>query len=367
MTVRERFHAICAFERPDRQMRWEIGPWGTTVERWRQEGAPEDPMSLFPLDSRGFGQDQSGVHTGFTNTAYAPAFEHQVLGEDESTVTYRDGGTGITMRQLKVRADTSMPQFLEFPVKCRADYEALRWRLVADTPERWPAGWEERARSLAAGDGLFSQFICGAFGNPRNLMGDDRLLVTYYDDPELIHLIQRDWLALYTGIFERLCAVAAPDYVLIWEDMCYKGGPLIGPGTFREFQFPYYRELIGRLKELGVRVVAVDTDGNAWRLLPLFVEAGVDMMIPFEVQAGMDVREVRAAFPRLVIVGGLDKRTLATSRQAIDDELVAKLPAMYRAGGYIATLDHSVPPDVPWQHFCHYMARVREYEGVGAA
>ena len=73
---------------------------------------------------------------------------------------------------------------------------------------------------------------------------------------------------------------------------------------------------------------------------------------------------VREAFPRLRIIGGIDKRALARGRPAIDDELNRRLPGLFRAGGYLPTLDHHVPPEVSYDNFRYYLSRCRElYNG----
>jgi hypothetical protein len=41
MNTRERFHAIMNFEKPDRNLIWEMGYWPGTVNRWYDEGLPK--------------------------------------------------------------------------------------------------------------------------------------------------------------------------------------------------------------------------------------------------------------------------------------------------------------------------------------
>ena len=43
---------------------------------------------------------------------------------------------------------------------------------------------------------------------------------------------------------------------------------------------------------------------------------------------------------------GIDKRVIARVPKAIDAELQRVLPAMKRRAGYVAGLDHCIPPDV---------------------
>jgi uroporphyrinogen decarboxylase len=112
------------------------------------------------------------------------------------------------------------------------------------------------------------------------------------------------------------------------------------------------------LRDRGVPVITVDTDGNCWKLLPLFIEGGVTALLPFEAQAGMDVVEVRKAFPRLGILGGMNKRKFALGRDAIDEEVDGKVPFMLKHGAFVPSGDHQVPPDVPWENFKYYRQKL---------
>jgi len=151
------------------------------------------------------------------------------------------------------------------------------------------------------------------------------------------------------------------DAVYLWEDMAYRNGPMISPAMFRTFMSPYYRRVIDCGRALGIEVFEVDTDGDCSLLIPLFLDAGVNMLLPFEVQAGMDIREVRARYGRrLIIEGGLDKRALARGQDAIRAEVDAKVPALLRDGGFIPAIDHLVPPDVSLADFEFYLRYLRD-------
>ena len=112
-----------------------------------------------------------------------------------------------------------------------------------------------------------------------------------------------------------------------------------------------------------VKVVLVDTDGDCSRLIPLFLKGGVTGLYPFEVQSGMDVVRVREAFPKLQILGGVDKREIAGGPDRIDAELARRIPGMVCRGGYIPMADHQVPPDVSWKNYLYYRRRLAEMAG----
>ena len=85
---------------------------------------------------------------------------------------------------------------------------------------------------------------------------------------------------------------------------------------------------------------------------------GVCGVYPFEVAAGMDVVEVRKAFPKLAIAGGIDKRALFEGREAIDRELENRVSPILEQGRFIPTVDHMVSMDVSFDNFRYYREKL---------
>lgn len=352
MTQRESFHAMMAFERPPLLCQFEPGYWPETVERWRTEGLP---AGVEPWEDCGIADY---IRPPLERGIY-PEFPLQVLEEDETTRVIRNEA-GIVLRESKL--GLRLPQFISHPVTDRASWEALKERLDPTTPGRYPADWDD----WAAKSKDLPSIVClgrrenGFFGWLRELMGLEGLLMAYVDQPDLVHDICRYHVTFLQRLYERALKTATIDFVFMWEDMAYKNGPLISPAFFREFMLPYYRQMTDFYHQMGARWITVDSDGDVSQLVPLFIEGGVDAMLPFEVQAGSDVRQVREAYPKLRILGGIDKRALAVDKAAIDAELELRLPAMFSAGGYLPSLDHHVPPNVPYENFRYYLERCRE-------
>ena len=361
MNARERFLKVCNFEQVDHPPRWDcFGFWGPTIERWRREGLPPDvpPEQYFEMD----GWHMLPVDAGLTHNPYRPPFEAKVIEEDERTVTYRDG-TGITKRDRKDRPEMSMSQFLQFPVSSRKDWEDLKWRLDPTDPGRYP-DWDETREKFANRTMPLALYICGGYGWPRNLFGEEHLAYMYYDDPGLLHDIMLHWMEFYKGVCDRTLPNIDCDFVYIWEDMAFKNGPLIGPKTFEEFMLPYCKEVISCMRSYGVKNILVDSDGDNRPILDLFVEAGVNIFLPLEIAANMEPLEIREKYGRkLVLWGGIDKRALSKDKAAIKEELMRKVPQMMESGGFIPSVDHSVPPDVSFENYRYYTELLRELAG----
>jgi hypothetical protein len=91
-----------------------------------------------------FDFDPYQVGTG-VNFGICPPFEREILADEGDKVVFRDE-QGVVKRDRK--GFTTMPQFLEYPVKDRKTWEEHKWRFDPDTPERFPADWGERAKRL---------------------------------------------------------------------------------------------------------------------------------------------------------------------------------------------------------------------------
>jgi hypothetical protein len=332
-------------------------PWGETVERWRGESGKPD------LDvAREFGFDGSFAIPALRPGLWPP-FEPVLLAEDERFIVHRDE-RGIIMRNR--RDGGSMPEWLSHPVQNADDWERVKAeRLRIEEPERICEDWDAfRARLRQTGEAAqVGWFPYGVFGTPRDLMGVENLLIAFYDAPDLVRDMMEHLTALWLTLWERAAAEARIDHIHIWEDMSGRQGALISPRMVREFMMPCYDRIADFARSVGARIVSVDTDGDCSQLVPIFREHGINMMFPFEAQAGNDILEYRRLYPDLGIMGGLDKRALADSKTVVDWE-IGRAARMAAQGRYIPGFDHLIPPDVPWENYRYAAERMRAVCGV---
>jgi len=59
----------------------------------------------------------------------------------------------------------------------------------------------------------------------------------------------------------------------------------------------------------------VDSYGNNFAILPLFIEAGVNIFILCEIAAGMKFFFIREKFTKLALLGGIDKQALIKGKK----------------------------------------------------
>jgi uroporphyrinogen-III decarboxylase len=386
MTAREIYLSVLGMEETDRTLRWEFGFWGAVLMDWYQAGLPKEvgferdliygefvngPGLQYPMpsydDSVQYAHDivsyfdlDKGPSPFPFNWFYYPRWETQVISETEDKVEYI-GVDGI--RRLTFKDERSMPTWLGHPVTCEEDWEGIKQdrlnlnnfdgRYTVDNVEAFLARARERDYPMC----LYGSPI-GFFGVLRFMIGEENLYYWYYDKPELIKRILDHLCEMWLAIAEELTARIDFDFGRLYEDMAYKGGSLISPKMFREFMTPYYRRLIDFARSKGVRHFVVDTDGYIEDMIPLFLEAGMTAILPWEVMAGNDIERVREKYPNLGIMGGIDKTALL-SKERIDREM-DKVARMIAKGGYIPYVDHAVPPNVSWEDFKYYRERLNE-------
>lgn len=356
LTFRERFNRYMRFKDVDRPPFYEfLGFWTETINRWRGEGLPAgvDVYDYFGFDKReGFPMDYGPI----------PRFIPKTIVENERyRIEVND--MGITMKILKT--STSMPTFIDFPVKGRADWIRIKERFDPRDIRRYPKTWSpELIEYYKETDRVIGLSMPGFFGQARHFMGLERLLLSFYKDPGLIHEIMDFWADFLIEANREIVEKIRLDYVSIWEDMCYSRGPLISPKLFEEFMLPCYKKLTGFLRSKGIEIIMVDTDGNHEIINDLFIEGGVNCLYPLEAAAGMDALKLRDKYgEKLLMIGNVDKRTLAAGGSALRKEVERKI-ALTESGGYIVSVDHAVSADVPFHNYLEYISIVKKRFGI---
>jgi uroporphyrinogen decarboxylase len=368
MNKRQRFNATMNYQARDRSSLLEFGYWDETLELWQEQGLPvkvDKPSShgFFGLDFNRF----EYIKAIDVKVGLVPSFEEKVLEDlgDKEVIQQQDG-----TRVLRHKSMSSIPMHLGHLLEDRDSWKKhYKPRLDPSNPDRYPSNWDERVKVWTDPDRDYPVFLWGGslYGCLRDWMGLEKLSLTLYDDPtwieEMVGTLADCTLATLTRALET---GGQFDACGMWEDICYKSGPLISPPYFKKLLVPHYRRIADLLYKHGVDIIWVDCDGDIDKLVPLWLEAGINCMIPFEVGTwGADPIQYRQKYGKdLRMMGGFSKRILAKSKREIERE-VYRLAPLVEEGGYIGFCDHYVPPDVPLENYVFYLETTREVWGKG--
>lgn len=368
MTARERFHATLSYQKPS-LYHHEIGlfwSWEETQKRWRNEGWDGAAWeNLFAIDQ---------LTRVPVNYGPSPEFEEITLEENDQMRVYQSQ-EGVIIREPKLNRSSYMPEFLRYPVSTREEYRKFRKERL-DTPfagrimegegagfvklsqaekeKRWKK-WRYWSRTSTHPIFCFTARWGGFFGPLRSLMGVEKACLAFYDEPELVAEFMEERADAMIRITDAVLDQTDFDFFGFWEDMAGKNGSLVSPQQFREFTLPHYRRVCEHLYKHGVKYIFIDSDGDINKLIPLWLEAGINGVFPCEVAAGVDVVALRKKFGKnLLLFGGVDKRAVARGKNDIIAE-VERIAPVVEEGGYLPCFDHSAHADISWNNMCFYM------------
>lgn len=363
MNARERFNATMHYQERDRCPIMDFGFWDETLVNWRKQGLPEGVKTddFFGMDPQWiFAPIDVGLH---------PGFKEEVLEDKEETEVVRNPD-GVTVERSK--SVVTIPRHIDHTLKDRASWEKeYKWRYDGKNPDRYPKDWAERAQKFKTGarDYPLGAYGGSLFGRIRDLMGLEALSYLIYDDRALFEeMVETLANCVIDTLTPALEAGVQFDYVQMWEDMCYRAGPLLSPKIFSEVLVPHYKRITSLLGQYGIDIVVMDCDGDISQLVGLWLEAGVNTLFPFEIGTWQaDPCEYRRRFgPGLRIMGGFNKRILASSTDEIKRE-IERLAPLVEEGGFIPFCDHRVPADVGFANYLFYIGEARRVWGKGLA
>ena len=324
MNTRERFHAVMNFEPFDRLpvLEW-AGWWNETIERWHAEGLPEELDDRYEI-CRHFGLDIYKQDWFPVQRPDCPAPPHHGAGliEDE------DG------------------------------YERILKHLYPENPVN-KERWEKWAGEQGRGEVVLWFTVDGFFWFPRRLLGIERHLYAFYDQPDLMRRINQDLTEWILKTIDQVCSICTPDFMTFGEDMSYNHGPMLSEDLFHTFLKPYYDRVIPKLEENGV-IPVVDSDGDISAAAPWFREAGVRGILPLERQAGVDIARLREDNPEMLFIGHFDKMVMNKGEAAVREEFERLVPTAAK-GGFVIGCDHQTPPGVSYDEYRLYVELFRDY------
>ncbi|MCK5812426.1 MAG: hypothetical protein KAG94_05970 [Clostridiales bacterium] len=371
MNNRERALAILRYQDYDKMPLVHFGYWRETLEKWGQEGHIEKGLDKEWRDSNdidtmisnklGFDFNWSNCYGG--KRFLQPSFQRKVLEElgdgarkvlnwDGVVVLEKDGAGSIpaeidhTLKDRKSWEEHYLPRLQYF--SNRVDYNEI----MAYKPP------EERDAPLGLHVGSFYGFV-------RNIAGIVGLSYLALDDEELYKEIIDTVGQLQYDVAKRALESGQTfDFGHIWEDICFKNGPLVSPSAFDKFVGPHYKKIKELLLSYDIDLLSLDCDGKIDALIPTWINNGVNIMFPIEVGTwDASIAPWREKYGKdLRGVGGMNKVVFSRDYKAVDEE-IERLKPLVDLGGFIPCPDHRIAPDAKWENVQYYCEQMRKEFG----
>ena len=371
MTTRERCMNILHYKDTDRIPAVHFGYWGELLVEWAEQGhismemakgAVHDGSPVQAELDKIIGWDCTWHNCVYPKLGLYPAFQRKVIE------TLPDGSQRVLTNKGVIEkfkpGIVSIPSEDDYLLKDRKAFEEFFLPKMQYSEDR--AKSEDLIRQYNgkleydAPIGLRVGSVLGDIRDITTVMGMSYLM--YDDDEELFADIVDAYAEMqYKCVETALKTGLKFDFAHYWEDICFKSGPLLSPEVFDELCRKHYKKRNDLLHKYGIDIISLDCDGVTEKLIPTWLETGVNVLFPIEVGVWGDQFEpARKKYGKEILgVGGMDKTAFRKDKAAVDVEL-ERLKRLFDLGGFIPCPDHRLMPGSKFELVQYYAEEIKK-------
>jgi uroporphyrinogen decarboxylase len=192
------------------------------------------------------------------------------------------------------------------------------------------------------------------FETAQGLRGFERLFMDFVENKKFLEKLLDKIADANVEYAKRYCEAIA-DYAQVivvgGEDAGAQGRLQVKPEVYREFVMPRIKRLWQTFKSNTNAHLFVHSCGFIEPIIEDFIDAGIDIINPVQIGAGMDPRRLKDKFGSRVTFwgGGVDtQHTLALgSPDEVKKQVKERLQILAPGGGYVFAGEQTIQPDVP--------------------
>ena len=356
----------------DRLPALHFGYWAQLLEEWAAQGKISAELAAGAMRDTSAEQRELDRILGFesnwnNNVGYIdglyPAFEKKIIE------TLPDGSQRITtpygtIEKIKPGI-VSIPSEDDYLLKDRDAFEEMFRHRMQYCEERIDAlGSKEKFSEISDGGdrpvGLYLGRVMGGIRDMATVVGMSYLM--YDEDEDLFADIVDTYADMQYKCIEKMLSLGLDfDFAHYWEDVCFKSGPLLSPEIFDELCAKHYKKRNDLCRKYGIDIISLDCDGVIDKLIPTWLDNGVNLMFPLEIGVWGDQFEAaRKKYGEgLLAIGGMDKTAFRKDKAAVDAEIerIRRLSAM---GGFIPCPDHRLMPGSSFELVQYYTEEIKK-------
>ena len=360
---------ILHYKDTDRIPAVHFGYWGELLTEWAVQGHITPEMARAAVRDNSpeqreldkiIGWDCNWYNTVGTNNHLLPRFKREVLE------TLPDGsqrvltGNGVIERYKP--GVVSIPSEDDYLLKDREAFETLFKPKMQYLPERVNLEFFRKFNETRQTEYPIGLHVGSVMGNIRDITTVVGMSYLIYDeDEELFADIVDTYADMQYKCVEAVLSTGARfDFAHYWEDICFKSGPLLSPELFDGLCRKHYQKRNDLLRKHGTDIISLDCDGVTEKLIPTWLETGVNVLFPIEIGTWGDQFEpARKKYGKEILgVGGMDKTAFRKDRGAVDEE-IERMKRLFDMGGFIPCPDHRLMPGSKFELVQYYAEEIK--------
>ena len=396
MTLRERFHAIMKYRKPDRL------PYMITLDlktyhraRWSEQGMPPDcdPHEYFGIDEAKNNRATMWLNRGrgiehiFPDMHALPRFEARPPRREEDFEFIYDIRSGTLHKRLLPRSkkDIRVKMLVEHAVNTYEEWLEYKKRFDPYHPRRYPRfnaiphwqepfppdypeTWEEAAEDTKTATHIVMIGINAGFGG--HGMDYEKFLHLIVDNPEWVREMNDHFGWFNREVAKKAVGTAQIDYFTCGGPDCDRNGNLvISPKMYFEYTEEDHRKNFTMAMENGIEYVELPDVRHLEteeKFIQLAQEAGLTPILFADGEGNFTVAERRKQYGKqFPIWKGMDTRELLGGQSAID-AMIDRVLTETGEGGYFPYMDDRFGNgyDVSFELFDYYTKAYRKAIGL---
>jgi len=201
------------------------------------------------------------------------------------------------------------------------------------------------------------------------MTGYEKFYMDMVANQKLVHAVMSKILEIKMRYWEKALETVGENVLVVScaDDLGGQNGLLVSLGMYKELIWPYHKRLFEFIKQkANARVyIFFHNDGAIYETLPLLIEAGVDIINPWQVNCdGMDdtAKFKREYGEDLTVWGGsCDPRVLEFGTRAdVREETRRRIDELAPGGGFIFAPIHVIQGGVPPENIMAWWETLQE-------
>ncbi len=202
------------------------------------------------------------------------------------------------------------------------------------------------------------------------MTGYEKFMMDMYMNPGVVQAIMEKILQIKMDYWERALEAVGENVMAVStaDDLGTQTSLLVSLDMYKEQIWPFHKRLFDFIKKKAKSDVKIffHNDGAIMETIPLLIEAGVDILNPFQVNcAGMDTKEFKRLWGKdLTIWGGsCDTQHVLPfgTIQEVKDETKRRIDDLAPSGGFIFAPIHNIQNGVPPENIMAWWETLQAY------
>lgn len=250
------------------------------------------------------------------------------------------------------------PTPVEYPIKDENDFKSFK---VPDPDAEYRFDSIKKALKEADGEIGVVARVKDVFSEPRDLMGFEEFLMSFYLQPELAAQLMEMCVEHSTRIGHNLRELGV-EVVVIGDDIANNTGLLMRPEMYLEQVYPYFKQLVQNLKKEGLYVIK-HSDGDLRAVLDELVDSGIDCLDPIDPLGSMDIAYMKRVYGgRIALKGNIDcvKTLVDKPLEDVRAETARCILDASSGGGHIISSSNSIHKGIDPRNYKYFLEQVHE-------